>query len=344
MEADYQYFSFLVRAAMVDPAVIELNAMVSDEEDNLLFDIGAMLQEQVENSHSVEAFQDLPGKNPWGETDKPVYKKLLPSEMKAMNVYAGQYAGDCSSISHLTVALCRMNGIPEDDIFVLRTKQHSLVLVQYQSVVYMINDTYVDELSPVELFFVNLYWNTGLYNDRYSARAGYVLSKDKLSGPGTLKEKFERHYNVQFRDMQDEWTAEEVETLTNLAMQKRSTPIADVVSASERGPLVNHLFPTLPTIEASVDWLNENVGTASIFPYDAFMTPDQVIVFKTASPFDKALFLVCYCRIKGIACEMLQSGEETYVIRAASKAYLVGETITETKMENDSTLIPVYRF
>jgi hypothetical protein len=41
MEADYQYFSFLVRAAMVDPAVIELNAMVSDEEDNLLFDIGA---------------------------------------------------------------------------------------------------------------------------------------------------------------------------------------------------------------------------------------------------------------------------------------------------------------
>lgn len=344
MQADYDCFSFLVRATMADPAIAELAALIPDDNDNVLYNIAAMMQEHVRNSHTVGAFEELPGKNPWGEVDKPVYRKLLPSEMKAMRMHAGKYSGDCSSISHLTAALCRIAGIPEDDVFVMRTKQHSVVLVKYDSTVYMFNDTFVDELSPVELFFINLYWNTGLYNDRYFAKAGYVLSKDRLSGPGTLKETFEDQYELQFRDLEEERTEQERERLTAVALQRRSTAVADIVTASERGPLVGELCAGFTTMDQCVQWLNENAQTASIFAYDAFMTPDQVIVFKAASRFDKALFLMCYCREKAMGCEVLRGDENDYVVRTADAQYLVTNTITRTAHQGTDNRVPIYTF
>jgi len=342
MEADYQYYSILVRATMHDPTTLEIDTLIQKDENNILFCIESVIQRLITNYHSFEGFKYLPGNNPWGKTKEPVYKKLLPSEMKAMHKLIGKYGGDCSTISHLIAALCRINGIPEDDVFILRTKEHSVVLVQCNSNVYFIDGLYVENLSPEELFFFNLYWNTGLYNDRYSSKAGYVLTKEKLSGPGTLKEKFERQYKVRFSDIQKERTANEIETFTNIALQKRSTSITDIVSASERGPLVRQLCSNLTTIEELILWINENIGVGSIFSYDAFMTPDQVIVFKTASAFDKAVFLMCSCRIKSIECEIFQKDEEEYVVRIMSKQFIIKNNSIGMGLEEYNKLIPIY--
>src|SRR5512133_2580202 len=92
MGDDFHCFAILVRAAMRDPATFELDSLVEKKQDNILFEISRVLKTKVRGIQSFSIYKDLPGYNPWGKTDKPVYRKSLPSEMKAATKLVNWYA------------------------------------------------------------------------------------------------------------------------------------------------------------------------------------------------------------------------------------------------------------
>jgi hypothetical protein len=330
MRDDYHCFAILVRAAMIDPATHEIDSLVVKNSDNLLFAISHILKRKVVPIQSIRLFSDMPGGNPWGKTDKPVYRKSLPSEMKAMENLVGKYSGDCSSISCLSTALCRIHGISEDDIFIIRTREHSAVLIQYKSNLYMFNNTWIEELSAVELFFLNLrYKITGFYNDKYYCKKHVWLTKRGLLGPGTLKDKLESRYGIIFNDINVSFTPSYIDSLTRIALQEKSTDLISIIKASERVPLFKQLCAENQTINDIVKWINYNVESKHLFSYTTFLTPDQVIVFKTACYFDKTIFLWCYCRDKNIPCEVFKNNG-AYCLIINQKLLFIEDKIVES--------------
>jgi hypothetical protein len=343
MGDDYHCFSILVRAAMIDPATYEIDSLVVKNSDNLLFAISHVLKRKVVHIQSIRLFSDMPGRNPWGKTDKPVYRKSLPSEMKAMENLVGKYAGDCSSISCLSTALCRIHGISEDDIFIIRTRQHSAGLIQYKSNLYMFNNTWVEKLSANELFFLNLrYKITGFYNDKYYCKKSVWLTKKGLLGPGTLKDKLKKNYGINFNDINVKYTSGYIETLTRIALQEKSTDMMSVIKASERGPLFKQLCAENSTIIEIIKWINNNVESKQLFSYTAFLTPDQVIVFKTAYYFDKTIFLWSYCNYKHIPCEVFKNNG-AYCIIINHKLFYIKDKIVESDTIIGNSIPPTYR-
>lgn len=326
MDDDYHCFAILVRAAMLDPATFELDSLVENKQDNLLFEISRVLKTKVRGIQSFSIYKGLPGNNPWGKTDKPIYRKSLPSEMKAATKLVNWYAGDCSSISHLATALCRINGIPEDDIFIIRTMEHSVGLIQYNSELYLFNNTWVEKLDAVELLMLNRYKVTGFYNDRYYSKKYVFITKKGLTGKGTLKEKLESRYKIKFHDIHD-YSPESIDYHTRIALQEKLTNIVDIINASVKGPLLKEICNEKSTIDDMVDWINLKIDSKPLFSYDAFMTPDQVIVFKTAGTLDKALFLWCYCRIKNIPSELYRN-KGVYYLRIDKRLFLIEKKIS----------------
>ncbi len=340
MNDDYHCFTILVRAAMHDPATFELDSCINKNQDNILFEISDVLKTKVKNIQTFSIYKDLPGRNPWGKTDKPVYRKSLPSEMKAAQRLVEMYAGDCSSISNLSTALCRINGIPEDDVFIIRTKEHSVGLIQYNSELYLFDNTWVEKLDAVELLMLNRYKVTGFYNDQYFSKKYVFITKKGLSGKGTLKEKLESRYKIKFHDIHAYYTPQSIEYYTRIALQEKSTDIVDIINASVKGPLLKEICSEKSTIDDLVDWINLNIDSKPLFSYDAFMTPDQVIVFKTAGTLDKALFLWCYCRIKNIPSELYRNNG-VYYLRIDKRLFLIEEKISEAEMSSAGGFISV---
>lgn len=338
MEDDYHCFAILVRAAMHDPATFELDSLIEKQTNNILFEISRVLKTKVRGIQSFSIFKDLPGSNPWGKTDKPIYRKSLPSEMKAATKLVNWYAGDCSSISNLSTALCRINGIPEDDVFIIRTKEHSVGLIQYKSELYLFDNTWAERLDAMELFMLNRYKVTGFYNDRFYSKKSIFITKKGLSGNGTLKEKLESRYKIKFHDIHD-YSPESIEYHTRIALQEKSTDIDDIVNASVKGPLLKEICIEKSTVDDLVDWINLKIDSKPLFSYDAFMTPDQVIVFKTAATFDKALFLSCYCRIKNIPSELYRN-KGVYYLRIDKRLFLIEEKISEAEISSVDTTQP----
>jgi hypothetical protein len=331
MRDDYHCFALLVRAAMHDPATFELDSLVEKKQDNILFEISRVLKSKVKNIQSFSIYKDLPGRNPWGKTDRPVYRKSLPSEMKAAEKLVNWYAGDCSSISHLSTALCRIQGIPEDDIFIIRTMEHSVGLIQYNSELYLFDNTWVERLDAMELLMLNRYKVTGFYNDRYYSKKHVFITKKGLSGNGTLKEKLEMRYGIKFNDIYSYCPQQSIGYLTSIALQQKSTDIVDIINASVKGPLFMQICTEKSTIENLFDWINLNIDSKPLFSYESFMTPDQVIVFKTAGSLDKALFICCYCRMRNIPCDLYRD-KEVYCLRINKRLFLIEEMITELEI------------
>jgi hypothetical protein len=248
--------------------------------------------------------------------------------MKAATKLVNWYAGDCSSISHLATALCRINGIPEDDIFIMRTMEHSVGLVQYNSELYLFDNTWVEKIDAVDLLMLNRYKVTGFYNDRYYSKKHVFITKKGISGNGTLKEKLELRYGIKFHDIYSYDPNQSIEYLTSIALQEKSTDIVDIINASLKGPLFKQICTDKSKIDDMVDWINLNIDSKPLFSYDAFMTPDQVIVFKTAGTLDKALFIWCYCRIKCIPCELFRN-KGVYCLKINKRLFLIEEKISE---------------
>lgn len=261
------------------------------------------------------------------------------SEMQAMKKLVKVYAGDCSSLSQLSTALCRINGISEDEIFVLRTEEHSAAIIQYKSELYLFSNTWVEKLSGIELFLLNRYKVTGFYNDRYYSKKHVFITKKGLSRAGTLKEKLESRYGIKFNDIQADYPQQNIEYLTRIALQEKSTDIVDIINSSVRGPLLKQKCDENATIDDMVDWINQNIDSKPLFSYDAFMTPDQVIVFKTAGYLDKAIFLWCYCRNKNIPCEVFRNNEAC-CLRIDNRIFLIEEKITGSDNTSGNAIPP----
>jgi len=339
MDDDFHCFAFLVRAAMHDPSSLELDSLVVKNHDNLLFEISCVLRTKVKNIQTFSIYKDLPGKKPWGKTDKPIYRKSLPSEMKAAEKLVKVYAGDCSSLSALSTALCRINGISEDEVFILRTEEHSTGIIQYKSELYLFNNTSVEKLSAIELFLLNRYEINGFYNDRYYSKRHVFITKKGLSRAGTLKEKLESRYGVKFNDIQADYPPQNIEYLTRIALQEKSTDIVDIINASVRGPLLKQKCAENATIDEMIEWININIDSKPLFSYDAFMTPDQVIVFKTAGNLDKTIFLWCYCRIKNIPCEVYRNNG-LCCLRTNNRLFFIEDKISESNKTQGNVIPP----
>jgi hypothetical protein len=185
---------------------------------------------------------------------------------------------------------------------------------------------------------LNRYKVTGFYNDRYYSKKYVFITKKGLSGNGTLKEKLESRYKIKFHDIHAYYTPQSIEYYTRIALQEKSTDIVDIINASSKGPLFKQICTEKSTIDDLVDWINLNIASKPLFLYDAFMTPDQVIVFKTAGALDKALFLWCYCRVKNIPSELYRN-KGVYCLRIDKRLFLIEEKISEAEISSSDTTL-----
>jgi hypothetical protein len=323
MDDDYKLFTIIMSSTLLDPELEVVDASISYAGDNPLYDIEKWAEKNIVNSHQLEAFEDLPGGNPWGETDKPVYKHLLPSEMKAMGLYADTYAGDCKSISHLMLGLLRRHGISEDDIFVVRTRLHCAVIAQYDRKVYLVDGTDVETLNWLELFFYNIFRVTGFYNDQFYTQGRLLLTEDKLKGDGSLRERLETNYGLVFKDIRNEFQEEQLDELRDLALQRND--LEAIARASLLGPNVRALAHRVVEISDLVTWMNENLDGKSIFGESSIMTADQVIVFKTGDSLDRSLLMMSVIHSLG-SDSKLYSRDDSYLVEHDGSYYLFDQT------------------
>jgi hypothetical protein len=225
----------------------------------------------------------------------------------------------------------------------MRTKEHSAGLIQYKSNLYIFNNMWIEKLNATELFFINLrYKIAGFYNDKYYCKKRIWLTKSGLSGPGTLKVKLETRYGICFNDINANFQSSHIENLTRIALQKKSNDIISIIKASERGPLFRRCCAENQTTNDIINWINNNIESKNLFPYKAFLTPDQVIVFKTAGSFDKTIFLWCYCRFKNIPCEVFKNKEVYYVV-INQKLFCIKDKIVESDTITRNSIPPSFK-
>jgi len=207
----------------------------------------------------------------------------------------------------------------------------------------MFNSIWIEELSAIELFFINLkYKITGIYNDKYYCKKHVWLTKRGLLGPGTLKDKLETRYGISFDDINVNYPSSYIENLTRIALQEKTTDMISIIKASERGPLFRQLCAENQTTNDIIKWINNNVESKHLFSYTAFLTPDQVIVFKTACSFDKTIFLWCYCRYKNIPCEVFKNNG-VYCLTINHKLLYIKDKIVESDTIMGNSIPPNFK-
>ena len=106
-------------ATLMDPVIYEVADEYKENLDSKT--LGFWLQNNFKHTQSLYNFADLPGRDPWGvrnDSESPTFKKLLPSEMKAMSMYnyGDPKIGKCLSLAVFHSNAMIASGTDPDDV------------------------------------------------------------------------------------------------------------------------------------------------------------------------------------------------------------------------------------
>ncbi|MTI68557.1 MAG: hypothetical protein FH753_18405 [Firmicutes bacterium] len=310
-ESQMKFLPSIVLANMMDPVtyeIIENLDIESIEDKGAVEKIINWANESIIHTQTLDIFKDNPGKDPWGVGNLlPAYKKLLPSEMKAMSIYSGEITGKCSSIARLLSSVFRVSGVKSRNIVLLRMPSHTISLVKIKDIVYLINNQNIMKVNKKlikdlsELQFIGLYNDSVIVNNNIKITKEIFKSKETLldsiikvnnlnisKTDNHLKDKFDR------KDLSDMiYKSSNVKfSLAKYAYQSLYVKRPELyLKASLRSPKAFELSNKLNTDEEIFKWIKENIKSGSIFKdfNERIMIADQVIVLKTGGLKDKAI-------------------------------------------------------
>jgi hypothetical protein len=262
----------------------------------------------------------------------------------------GTAYGICHSVSSLTLALLRLNGLPPTAGFKTATDLHETGLVETEGHFYVLNNE-----SVVEVFPDGLFWNRNLrqvYNDHYylMADGDSNLGQEQVaqlraffdripffSVPGLVawRQPERPRIDQQAEDtVSEEITPEELaerrflqaldraasgrDPVTELALYAFQTllvPCPWVYAAvSAEHDRVVQLAKELGSPEQAIAWINQ-LDPNGLYPEPhRIMLADQVIRYRRADVRSRALMLLSLLENMGLKAEVHLAGRQAYTV------------------------------
>ena len=307
----------LLSACVIDPVISEIireNNFDSDWNSETLQIIADWAQEEITHTHSLPIFNKNPGKDPWGSiSDRPIYKKLLPSEMRAMSKFSNnKYTGKCSSITHLLYGILRNVGMSSDQCVILRIKGHTIALLKIDDTYYLIDNNEINKLTGSAILKVTYYECHGFYNESFSFKGKFRLNKSVFSSNQSLIESVFNNVSI---DRRKSIALKANNKLKAYAMQSLLVEKPNLYKkASMRGPHVNKIAEEFKDLKSIINWIEKNIVDGHVLSGEkTIQLADQTIVFRTGNYSDIGLLTQSILAINGIKCELLITSNNAYM-------------------------------
>ncbi|MFC1771609.1 hypothetical protein ACFLZV_06965 [Candidatus Margulisiibacteriota bacterium] len=341
--------SAVIVAGILDPELWIIHQEVSENIDLSYKDFFNKLiswaKDNIQHTQKLSVFKDLPGKDPWGEENGkavgmdlfPVYRKLLPSEMRAMQIYSGKITGKCISICHLLMGLLLKAGMASENIIALRRERHAFVLAKIDKDYFILNSEVIYPLneSNMKWLFSKKKPYLALYNDKYYfCKKYFFLNKSILDNQdlitsikGNIKLDIQTQQSGQTfsyakrKDFEKLIFSKENQenpfmVLIKYAYQSLYVPDLNYyLRISVDSPLTKKLAQKFDSIEKMIEWIKANIRLGSIFrdSKERIMISDQVIVFRLGSFKDQALLFAALLVNKGYNPKLRFTSNKAFV-------------------------------
>lgn len=332
---DFELMPFVVVANMLEPSLRNdiQKIGLKDVDESSLNILSRWARKDFAHTQSLKKFQNMPGKEPWGEIYfNPVYKKLLYSDMKAMSVYSNKITGECTSLANLFLGVLRILGLEAENILNIRTDGHTFGLFKVEESLYIINN---NDILPVNNDIENwlkerTYY--GFYNDRYYYSGEFTITDNFFKSKDSLLKRIENitlekpgmysyieQLELENRDVLFKETFQsnnDFSTLIAYTYQSLEVPNPSLyIRASTMTPKVIELSRELTTIPMILQWISENTILESIYSEEEnrIMTGDQVVVYKKGGPRDRAMLFASILVLQGHNPTINIAKENAYV-------------------------------
>ncbi len=335
----------VVIAFLLDPVTYdiyeELQINPSDPSDTAVHALQAYAQDHMVHTQQLPVFAHTPGHDPWGTVlisgyrRAPVYKYVLPSEMRAMSMFSGKITGKCSSLAMLNGSLFRLMGAKGGDVLLVRVEGHTFGLAKYRGTLYEFNNTVILPVSnPLMRSRFTSRRFLGVYNEWFSADTNLTISDEVLDSQDSLvdalwhvyweseppselhlSDTIQRHDIVSLVFGESNVSCPQV-TLAKYAYQSLYVKNPELyLKASLRSPRAVELSTHLESINEIIDWIQTNVATGSIFEdhHERIMLADQVIVFKTGGLKDQAVLAFTLLTLRGYTPVITITADTAYI-------------------------------
>ena len=341
--SDSDYLPSWMLASLMDPVVYDIIEDLNIEGKDPLRAAETLRQWALRNeahTQGLPQFLYAPGRDPWGAVSmpygnsSPIYKKLLPSEMKAMSIFSGKITGKCMTLANLNVCLFRLMGAEPDNAVVIRTESHGVGLVKFGGRVYFLNNNDIQEVDDEARQWITTRTFAGLWTESISIDEEFVINDDVFSSPDSLlcaiwKANWGKepppHASLLPRNLTRDAALSAIfgtsnaenglAVLTKYAYQSLYVKKPDLyLRASLRAPRAKELAQRLDSPEDIIIWIKTRVASESIFAEeDRIMVADQVIVFETGGPKDQALLAFTLLKLKGYQPVLTLTTESVYI-------------------------------
>jgi len=342
--SDPRFLPSWMLASLMDPVVSDIVENLHTDPENLEKSVEILrlwTQENEAHTQGLPVFAYTPGNDPWGTVPNPwgykipTYKKLLPSEMKAMSIFSGKITGKCMTLANLNACLFRFMGADPDNVVVVRTKTHGVGLVKFGGRVYLINNNSIIEINGSIREEIVSRTFSGLWTESFSVSKEFILNEDVLDSQDTLLDAIWRVNwgtdppprtvllpgKIQRTDVLSAVfgefnAANRLAVLTKYAYQSLHVGKPELyLKASVRSPRAIELAERLGSADEIIEWIKKNVGTGSIFEeyQERVMLADQVIVFKTGGLKDQAVLAFTLLKLKGYDPVVTVTTDTVYV-------------------------------
>lgn len=339
-------FPILIKACMIDEVthdiINDLNLSSLDDEKDIE-KINSWTLDNMAHTQTLPDFKEEPGRDPWGAVNgRPIYKKLLPSEMKAMSIYSGKITGKCGTLANLNYSIFRLLGINSDNIVNLRIDGHTFGLAKLNDKIIVLNNNKIKLLDDSLRSWVKEKTYYGFYNDAISVYKEMIINDDILDAEDDLLDAICKVNNIEIEKEGADFLGDKSDRdkiisatfsdnqstsliLTKYAYQSLYVKKPELyLEASLRAPKAIELANKLVTVEDIFAWIKNNISYGSIFQdyKERIMLADQVIVLKTGGLKDQALLAYTLLKLKGHEPEIKITKDNIY-IDLGSKIYNV---------------------
>ena len=248
-------------------------------------------------------FSELAGKDPWGLTSegKPTFRKLLPSEMKAMEALTGKISGKCMSLANLLLCGLTQIGVSPENMAVIHVQMgnwtHAAAMFLWDGELVRTNNhrlgmfygpgyraPYPPAPTPILALYNQSFFNGGGYDAQVGILYDGTIASDRplmnqlveiLGGPKVIPESVEPiaapfANPTRFREWifsGDDHNLGIVPWLTRYAYQSIYVKHPEYyLTASMREPHARDLATKLIEPMAMLDWMRNKLADGRHFP------------------------------------------------------------------------------
>jgi len=338
-------------AVLIDPVTSEMSNELKEKIAKATTDKEKMMniynwgKNRLRHTQFEKVFQGFPGRDPWGLKDndrRPTFKKLLPSEMKAMTMHIGYASAKCITLANFMASLYIHLGINPDDIIILLIRQknyrHAFALMKYENQLYHLENVL---MGPHSFFKMSEIHVLGVINHNGIIYKSFTIQNSELKTADLITDKpfiteFLEHYNIfgEFKNyhLDEHFDLSDTGNLkSSVFLNKEQSDIAYLakyayqslyvkypeyyLSASVRSSVPKELAGTLATPGKIFEWMRTHIAFGSIFEdsRERLMTADQVLVFQRGSLKDQAVLAYTLLKHKGFEPEILLTEDNAYV-------------------------------